>query len=179
MTRTTAARLSARSRRHDHHLRSSRSIDTIPQSINRAGVITGTYTDAQGYRHGFLRARDGSFTTFDPAGSVSTLATAINARGEIAGYYQDQTATHGFLRSRDGAFTTFDAPGCCTEPNSINQEGTISGYYFDYSGNVTHGFLRARGGTITSFDPPGAAEPCRKALTRLARSRDTTLTHSL
>src|SRR6266849_4533635 len=65
------------------------SIDTKPHSINRAGVITGTYIDAQGYRHGFLRARDGSFTTFDPPGSVSTLATAINARGEIAGYYQD------------------------------------------------------------------------------------------
>jgi hypothetical protein len=46
--------------------------------------------------------------------------------------------------------TTFDAPGADTTPNSyhgtfpvsINDQGTIAGYYLDLN-NVAHGFLRS------------------------------------
>ena len=43
------------------------SLVTEPFAINPAGAITGPYFDASGIEHGFLRARDGTLTTFDPA----------------------------------------------------------------------------------------------------------------
>jgi hypothetical protein len=46
-----------------------------------------------------------------------------------------------------------------TYPESINLDGTITGYFFDANW-VGHGFLRTRDGTITTFDAPGAgADP--------------------
>ena len=41
-----------------------------------------------------------SFTSIDPLGSVSTQVTAINAAGEIVGFYHDGITFHGFLRYR-------------------------------------------------------------------------------
>ena len=41
---------------------------TSPSSINDLGVITGSYYDANGFSHGFLRSPDGKFTTFDVPG---------------------------------------------------------------------------------------------------------------
>jgi hypothetical protein len=38
---------------------------SIANGINPAGVITGDYQDASNTFHGFLRARGGTFTTFD------------------------------------------------------------------------------------------------------------------
>jgi hypothetical protein len=40
-------------------------------------------------------------------------------------------------------------------PQSINDEGAITGYYLDTGVGPQHGFVRAaEGGTTTSFDPP-------------------------
>lgn len=50
--------------------------------------------------HGFVRAVNGSITTFDPPGSVLTLAGGINPMGTITGQYFDASGvSHGFLRS--------------------------------------------------------------------------------
>jgi hypothetical protein len=95
----------------------------------------------------FLRAPGGSFTTFDPPGSLSTYAVAINTAGTITGFYgiQDNIGNYigrGFLRARDGTFATFDFPGTTsTAPQAINPAGAITGYYGDAKGK-THGFLR-------------------------------------
>jgi hypothetical protein len=79
--------------------------------------------------HGFLRSREGTFTTFDGAGAAFTLATSINPTGAITGSYFDaSTVQHGFLRSDDGTFTTFNGPGSIfTFPASINPAGAITG----------------------------------------------------
>jgi hypothetical protein len=53
-----------------------------PSGINADGAITGGY-----FSHSFLRARDGTFTTFDPPGSLSTQTTGINPAGAITGWY--------------------------------------------------------------------------------------------
>jgi hypothetical protein len=127
----------------------------MPTSINPAGAITGLHQDAtgDGVLLGFLRARDGTFTTFEApgAGTVFPWGTSpysINPAGAITGTYQDASNVyHGFLRTRDGTFATFDAPAAGTgyfqgtTPFSINPEGAITGYYTD-SSNVFHGFLR-------------------------------------
>jgi hypothetical protein len=136
--------------------------------INPAGAITASYVDASNMLHGFLRAPDGTFTTFDVSGGNSTSPTAIAFNGAITGIYFLPIAAgnyfggdfRGFLRKPDGEFSTFDAatyPPCCiwTFPQAINPEGEITGYYND-GHNLNRGFLRARNGTITTFDAPGA-----------------------
>ena len=143
---------------------------TLPFSINSAGAIAGEYLDASSVLHGFLRARDGTFITFDVPGAGTgagqgTFAFNINPEGVIAGAYIDASNVfHGFLRAPGGAITTFDAPGAGTglfqgtstgSVDCINPEGAIVGTYRDAS-NVLHGFLRAPGGAITTIDPPGA-----------------------
>jgi hypothetical protein len=116
---------------------------TLAFSINPAGAITGYYLDASFAFHGFLRGRDGTFTTFDaPGGGNINVVRSINPAGMIAGDYSDTSSvSHGFLRAPDGTFTSFDAPGCCINANSINPAGVVTGYYFDAS-DVTRSFVR-------------------------------------
>jgi len=121
--------------------------------------------------HGFVRAADGTITTFDAPGAGTgsgqgTVAGSINQDGVIAGDYVDPGGVeHGFVRAADGTITTFDAtgagtgPGQGTYPQGINPAGAISGLFLDAS-SVGHGFLRAPGGAITTFDAPGAGTTC-------------------
>ena len=85
-----------------------------------AGTIAGFYLDASCVFHGFLRARDGTITTFDAPGAVNgTSPSGINPAGAITGTYFDASFVgHGFLRARDGTFTTFDASRASTVPPS-------------------------------------------------------------
>ena len=117
-------------------------------------MIAGFYTSANHY-HGFLRATDGTFTTFDVPGATNTNPNSINPSGTVTGDYFEN-GYHGFLRGADGTFTTFDPPGSTrTFPNSINPAGAVTGFYKDANG-VQHGFLRGADGTFTTFDPPGS-----------------------
>jgi hypothetical protein len=63
--------------------------------------------------HGFILARNGTFTSFDaPGSSTLTVATSINPPGDTTGYYFDASgSTHGFLRASNGTWTTIDVPG--------------------------------------------------------------------
>jgi len=120
---------------------------TVGSSINPAGAITGYYSDAIiGFpTHGFLRAPDGTITTFDVPGAMSTGGSSINPAGAITGYYQDASRNqHGFLRAPNGTINTFDPPGSTfTLASSINPAGAITGYYRDASfPALLHGFLR-------------------------------------
>jgi hypothetical protein len=130
---------------------------TAALSINPAGEITGFYLDANYEWHGFLRAADGTITSFDPPGSVFTFSGSINPEGAIVGTYLDANGgPHGFLRARDGSFTTFNPPGVIAPftsfPPSINPAGAVA-YYND----SIEGFVRAPDGTFTIFESPGAS----------------------
>ena len=138
-------------------------ICTTPVAINPEGAITGYYADSNAALHSFLRAGNGTFTTFDPPGSTCpsffsecSQPTDLNPAGAITGSYCDAITCHGFLRVPDGNFTTLDPPGSIfTQANGINPAGAITGYYIDAS-FVEHGFVRARDGTFTTFDVPDA-----------------------
>jgi hypothetical protein len=68
-------------------------------SINHAGTITGSYVDAGGVQHGFVRNPYGTITSFDPPRGKQTTATSINDSGVIAGsYYWSDPNPVGFLR---------------------------------------------------------------------------------
>lgn len=47
---------------------------TVPGSINDFGVMSGYYIDAHGVDHGFLRAANAAFTTFDAPGAAPVPA---------------------------------------------------------------------------------------------------------
>jgi probable HAF family extracellular repeat protein len=71
--------------------------NAMPEGINDAGSIVGTYDDFNQVSHGFVRA--GSlFRTVDFPGGTSSAAFGINASGQIVGIYSDSAgATHSFL----------------------------------------------------------------------------------
>ena len=72
---------------------------TFPASINGRGEITGGYADANNAGHGFIKASDGIFTTFDAPGAKATFPSSINDDSEITGAYTDANrVVHGFLR---------------------------------------------------------------------------------
>src|SRR5438309_1597679 len=77
-------------------------LGTFALSVNSAGAIAGYYYGALGASlgtHGFLRAPDGAFTTFDAPGGQGTFALTINSAGAIAGYFDELHLHHrGFLR---------------------------------------------------------------------------------
>jgi hypothetical protein len=106
-----------------------------------------------------VRDASGAITLFDPVGSIQTFPRAINAKGEIVGYYTDANDVgHGFLRDPSGTITSFDPPGSRgTFPWSINTKGTSAGVYFG-SGPFS-GFIRSHDGAFTSFDVPANGRP--------------------
>jgi len=143
---------------------------TAAGNINAAGTITGMYTDASGVGHVFLRAPDGTFTTFDApgAGTGSVQGTwsssfyGLNQAGAISGWYVDSgMAIHGFLRTAKGTVNAFNVPGAGTGaiqgtvPLSLNPERAVTGFYLD-GNNVCHGFVRDPRGKLTTFDAPGS-----------------------
>jgi uncharacterized membrane protein len=68
--------------------------NTFIFGINPAGTIAGDH-----YQHGFVQRKNGTFTVFDPPGSVLTSAYAINPSGVTTGFYVDKHSLgFGFLR---------------------------------------------------------------------------------
>ena len=134
---------------------------TIPQCINAAGEVVGSYVDSNNVAHGFVRFPNGSITTFDPQNSAGTLVWGNNSAGWITGTYADaQGVNHGFLRDPQGNFTIFNAPdagagqGQGTYGYSISPAREVVGGYTDSNG-VGHSLVRSPEGKITDFDPHG------------------------
>jgi hypothetical protein len=107
-----------------------------------------------GITHSFVVSKKGVFTSFDPAGAISSLAATVIPSGAVVGAYPDSGGVgHGYLRSH-GTFTTIDFPGAIfTFIGGSNPEGDSVGEYIDTAG-VAHSFLLSNG-VFRSFDPPG------------------------
>jgi len=127
-------------------------------SITAQGAITGTYFELipgnpfGGNFRVFVRATDGTFTTFDaatyPPCCIFSFPSGMNPAGTITGSFNDGfTINHGFLRTSDGTITTFDVPGAGTgfnqgtAPLGITPDGVIMGLYID-ANYGHHGFVR-------------------------------------
>ena len=145
---------------------------TSPLAITATGAIIGSYKDASGVTHGFLRKPNGHFTIIDVPDSAVTSPTDITPVGVITGWYCDtadclnQGNPKGFVRAADGTFTTFSAPvgdhlvnfgfARSGPPPSINPVGAIVGTYDGPICCHQHGFLRTPDGTFRTIDYPGA-----------------------
>jgi hypothetical protein len=77
---------------------------TYTFGINRAGSVTGYYTDSNYTEHGFLRVADGTITSFDPSGAVETVANGINSKGRLRG----PTGTATLRRTASRMFRRLD-----------------------------------------------------------------------
>jgi hypothetical protein len=140
---------------------------TLPVAINDAGAITGTYYDANNVAHGFLRSREGEFTSFDVPDSTATIPIGLNLESAVVGYYVDQNSVfHAFLRRRDGSFATWSGPDQCTSAPpgsfcggsgafSINIFGTVSAAYADKA-FAGHGLIRTPTGKLLTYNVPWA-----------------------
>ena len=103
-----------------------------------------------------------AFASIDVPNSTGTLATGINAGGQIVGIYYDASGnSHGFLL-KGGAFFTVDVPGSLvgvsgtlqTEANGINNAGDIVGDYYAPPG--------APGAPACTVTTPPFSPQCRR-----------------
>jgi hypothetical protein len=133
---------------------------TFATGITPDVAISGYYLDTNGLSHGFVRAPNGTYTTFDapPTQGTGIQPTAINPAGTTTGTFYDTGGTpQGFVRTRNGTFTKFDPSNGTNGQQqigvtAINPAGAVTGYY--QSSDITwHDFLRAPNGTFTPFDP--------------------------
>jgi uncharacterized membrane protein len=120
-------------------------------ALNSSGVIAGAYPDVFKERtsYAFLRDNAGNVTSFDATDTaVDTAATAINASGQVAGWYIDNDEGLPFFRDVDGTITLFTVgTDVDTLATAINDGGVIVGntdngvsenaFERDAAGNVT------------------------------------------
>jgi len=71
----------------------------------------------------------------------STLPSAINLKGDVAGQYV-AGGLHNFLLPRNGALQSFDLVGALsTNVMGVDLRGDVIGYFTDANGS--HGFVRS------------------------------------
>jgi hypothetical protein len=76
----------------------------------------------------------------------------------VGAWEDSQFNTNGFLLSSNGTFTNIDVPGSgITQPQGINDSGTIIGYYVLHGGNWASGFVYSSG-VFTTLDYPGSIQ---------------------
>jgi hypothetical protein len=134
--------------------------NTLVEAIDDSGDIVGQYEDKHDplTSHAFIRAPDGTLTSFDAPGAYSTFPSDINARAaEMVGWYYTHAGNHGFIRTMDGTLSTIDDPDGAggTYPYAVNAHGQITGTYLD-SGKLRHGFVRQSDGSFATVDPPNS-----------------------
>lgn len=149
------------------HPAQSKSASTLPRlmRIPLPGLLDSRLPAARPAPVARAKEQPQSYTFLDDpeagtAAGQGTLTFALNATGASTGWYVDSSDDlHGFSRASDGAFTNFDADGLLsqTQPDWMNNHGTIVGFYFNANTGVTDGFVRTAGGNIETFDALGGS----------------------
>jgi len=129
---------------------------TLLEVMNNHGALAGQYSEvASG--PAFIRAPDGTFTTFAVDGAVSTIPRGLSDDGAVGGRYDlPDDSIHGFFRDPSGTLTLFDAPGQgAAEIVGMNAQHDILGIYFPEDGDLA-GFIRHPDGSFSTFAVDGA-----------------------
>ena len=146
----------------------SGAVDLGVESINTPGAISGYYTDSAGDYKGFLRATDGTVTSFSDPGDTGspgyTIASQINQGGTIVGeFYDDAALTYsGYFRESNGTFKTYNLPGqpqyTTTALYGVNDSGTgFCGFVYPPPYTTLSAFT-SFGGTVTIFAVNGSTD---------------------
>lgn len=138
--------------------------NATPEAINNLGQIVGSYSDAAGHYHGFVRDARGHFSTinvtFAGTPASDTVARGLNDFGVIVGSYTTPAEpagkrVHGFVLAH-GASIRLNAPfagAFNTRPRGINDYGSIVGSYDTAAGRQA--FVRS-GGSFSRLTVPFA-----------------------
>ena len=159
------------------------SYPTFVTGLNDAGDIVGYWTSymldqSLGYLiniHAPLPdpLDESGVTAISVPGSEGTFPTAINGDETVVGCSFGNNVYQDFVRYHDGAIETLNLPGTIPSclPNfgapgvfnvnptsiTINNEGTITGYYINQA-KVSRGFVRSVDGKIVTFGRPEATQ---------------------
>jgi hypothetical protein len=112
-------------------------------AISSNGTVTGTYRVlGDPLTYGFIRAADGTLKTGiqEPfAESAGTFCWGINSHGWVVGTYWTEFNGYGFLFKPPHQFISYGIQNAdSTYFTGINDDGLITGYYVDDSGQA-HG----------------------------------------
>jgi hypothetical protein len=130
---------------------------------NASGVTVGDVD----FDHGLILTGS-SATTIDFPGAPQTILTGINKWNSMVGTYQYNDDADfgpewtGFKMWSNGTFVTIAPPGSLNaNPNSINDSGTVVGWYVlsseavPFAADPSHGFVLANG-VYKTIDHPNA-----------------------
>ncbi len=124
-----------------------RATATYADFVNAGGVIVGSYIDADGLYHVYMRTPDGRFVSLDrPSPQAAKIEYVFLPGISDAGVIVSRAKLEGSVpRTSVGTFQhglqRFKVPGSVsTEGWNINQDGSIVGYY-DSADGRRHGFV--------------------------------------
>ncbi len=120
-------------------------VTTYGDFVNAAGAVVGSYVDADGRPHGFIRNPDGSFTTIDVPEMPNLEFLFVNTITDFGVVAFRAKAVNDILRSYillpDGILYEVRLPGSVnTVVRNVNQDGSIIGYY-DLTDRRRYGFV--------------------------------------
>ena len=109
-------------------------VQTYGDFVNAAGAVVGSYIDADGMFHGFIRNPDGSFTTIDLPTMPNLEYLFVNTITDLGVIGFRAKAENDILRSYvilpDGILYEVRLPGSVsTVVRNVNQDGSIIGFY--------------------------------------------------
>jgi hypothetical protein len=133
--------------------------------VNNRDIAVGFFTNNAGLSRGYeYNIRTHRFSRVEIPGvrglGPSLTATAINNRGDVAGFYNKTSMqVDAFLKLGSGRFMTLAYPGAAmTQAFGVNDSDEVVGTYTTGTGNaaVTHGFTW-KGGKFASVNISGAS----------------------
>ena len=134
--------------------------ETYADFVNSSGGMVGSYIDADGLYHPYIRTPNGRFVSLDIPQAAALeyfFVHGINdARTVVARTKRVDSLPGTLVGTFQEGLQIFQVPGSVsTEGYNINQDGSIVGYY-DSADGRRHGFI-ARLATETDMEP--AATP--------------------
>ena len=120
-------------------------VNTYGDFVNAAGAVVGSYIDADGMFHGFIRHPDGSFTSIDLPTMPDLEFLFVNTITDVGVIGFRAKAANDILRSYillpSGILYEVRLPGSVsTVVRNVNQDGSIIGYY-DATDGQRYGFV--------------------------------------
>jgi uncharacterized protein (TIGR03437 family) len=132
-------------------------------AINDRGEVSGTFASPPYGGPAFVRSADGVITPVQGATVGQIMPTAINNRGDLAGWMligSSLGTQHGFLRGSDGVVRKFDLPGTTTYTRiaALSNTGQFAGAMVGGPGFVSNpdgSFTLLPGYTVTGLNDQG------------------------
>ena len=125
--------------------------------VNNNGVAAGFYNDAAGASHGYLYwIQKRSFVPVRvPVKADSVVASGINDRGDVSGFYTVGKRTSAFVLTRH-SFISINLGGKTnTQALGLNNKDQVVGSFVDAHGKM-HGFVW-RNWNLTQVDNPNGS----------------------